>query len=83
MKPEASTLSAAILLISAGDSVTEVSKIIEKELKEIGISLRFGAVPSARLEYRLGGNDLKIDVSDKSGGNYNHERSCNFNVGNP
>jgi hypothetical protein len=36
MKPEASTLSAAILLISAGESVTEVSKMLEKELKQIG-----------------------------------------------
>jgi hypothetical protein len=67
MKPEASTLSTAILLISAGESVTEVLKIIEKEVKEIGISLRLGVVPSTRLECRLEGNDLNIDVSDKVG----------------
>ena len=33
-------LSVAILLISTGKSVAEISKIIERELKEIGLSLR-------------------------------------------
>jgi hypothetical protein len=67
MKPEPSTLSAAVLLISAGESMTEVLGIVENELKENGVAFRFVASPSPRLEYSLEGNDLIIDVSNKVG----------------
>ena len=67
MKSEASTLSTAILLISAGDSVTHVLKIIGEELREFGIAPLLGVVSSAKLECRLEGNDLNIDVSDRVG----------------
>lgn len=66
MKPESFILSTAVLLTAVEESASDVLKSIHPDLRSLGVVPQFGAGTIEEIVCCIDGNELHIDVSDKS-----------------